>query len=202
MFLLLPLNDLPNPDVSPVLPIPPVPASPALPIRQSIVGLAPSVTRRLAGMLYESLLLFGVVFASGLLYQMLAQKRQGPNSPILFQVWLFVVIGAYFTFFWHRSGQTLAMKTWRIRLVSQDGANVSWRQAILRYVLAWLWFLPAIVLDFAFGLTRWPSIALIVFGIVLWLSTVRLDTTRHQFLHDRLAGTYLIDTSAQMTASS
>lgn len=56
---------------------------------------------------------------------------------------------AYFVFFWSRKGQTLAMKTWKIRIVSLDGSAVSPLQAAVRFVvalmaipllgLAWLW---------------------------------------------------------------
>ena len=112
------------------------------------------------------------------------------------QVWLFRVIGAYFIFFWRRGGQTLAMQTWRIRLVSFSdtilSGRLTFRQAALRYLLAWLWFLPALVIDSLLGFKGWPSIGVIVLGMLLWLSTVRMNPDR-QFLHDRLAGTRLVD---------
>ncbi len=82
---------------------------------------------------------------------------------------VFVVLGLYFGWFWHR-GQTLAMSTWRLRLVdAATGGPVSVGRALLRYMLSW------------------PS--LLLFGTGLLWALVDRD---RQFLHDRLAGTRLI----------
>lgn len=142
-------------------------------------------------MLYESLLLFGVVFISGWLLDTLTQSRHALTLRHTRQAWLFLVIGAYFIFFWRRSGQTLAMKTWRIKLVSAGGMPVSLGQASLRYALAWLWFLPAMAIDYVFDIKGWPSVGLIVLGMIAWLIATRFNENR-QFPHDRLARTCLV----------
>jgi uncharacterized RDD family membrane protein YckC len=143
-------------------------------------------------MLYEALLLFGVVFISGWLLDTLTQSRHALMLRHTRQAWLFLVIGAYFIFFWRRTGQTLAMKTWRIRLVPVKGSSISLTQAIFRYLLAWLWFLPAMAIDYFFGIKGWPSIGLIVVGMMAWLVATRFDKNR-QFPHDRIVGTRLVD---------
>lgn len=154
-------------------------------------------------MVYESLLLFGVIFITGWLFDTLTQSRDALTLRHTRQAWLFLVIGAYFTFFWCRGGQTLAMKTWRIRLAALSDAGlpvrVPLRNALLRYLLAWLWFLPALAIDFFFSLKGWPSIGLIFLGMLLWLATVLLNPHR-QFLHDRLAGTRLLDVPKHVPA--
>ncbi len=61
------------------------------------------------------------------------------------------------------------MKTWRLKLVPARGESLSVRQALVRYVLAWISLLAA-------GL-----------GFV-WAAFDR----EHQFLHDRLAGTRIV----------
>lgn len=81
---------------------------------------------------------------------------------------LLVLLLAYFAWFWTHGGQTLPMKTWRIRLVTNDGAPVQYARAVLRYLLCW------------------PSLLLFGSGI-LWAFLDRDG----QFLHDRLAGTRL-----------
>ena len=143
-------------------------------------------------MLYESLLLFGVIFVTGLMFLLLTRSSTAPDLRHLLQLWLFLVIGSYFTFLWRRNGQTLAMKTWRIQLVASDGGRVRLQQAVLRYLLAWMWLLPALMIDFTLGLKAWASIAVIGAGMLAWLCTIWLDPQR-QFLHDRLAGTRLVD---------
>jgi uncharacterized RDD family membrane protein YckC len=143
-------------------------------------------------MLYESLLLFGVIFISDAAFDVLTNSRHALFLRGARQLWLFIVIGAYFIFFWCRSGQTLAMQTWRIRVIAASAGKLPFRNAVLRYLLAWMWFLPAMAIDYAFGLKQWPSVMVIVAGMLLWLATTRLDSSR-QFLHDRLAGTRLVD---------
>lgn len=154
--------------------------------------VTPSVKRRLAAMLYESLLLFGVVFVTGFAFDTLTGSRHALTLRSARQAILFLAIGVYFIFFWCRSGQTLAMKTWRIRLVAANGQRLRLQSAAVRYVLAWMWILPAMAIDSLFGLKGWASIGVIVVGMVAWLSTV-LSNPERQFLHDRLAGTRLVD---------
>lgn len=145
-------------------------------------------------MIYEAMLLFGVVFITGWIFDTLTQSRHALTLRHARQFWLFLVLGAYFVFFWHRSGQTLAMKTWHIKLIAPDYKNISIMKAIMRYLLAWVWFLPTMAIDYAFGLKGWSSIGLLAAGMILWAITALFDKD-HQFLHDRLLGTYLINFS-------
>lgn len=145
-------------------------------------------------MAYEALLLFGIVFVAGWLFDTLTQSRHALMLRHARQFWLFVVLGVYFIFFWTHSGQTLAMKTWRIRLVAVEKMRVPLYRALIRYLLAWMWFLPAMAIDYAFGLKGWSSIGIIIIGMVTWAALSRTDKNG-QFLHDRLAGTRLMATA-------
>ena len=82
---------------------------------------APGLGRRLACMLYEGVLLFGVVMVAGLVYASLTQQRHALVGTPGLQVFLFVVLGLYFVWFWARGGQTVAMKTWHLRVVNTRG---------------------------------------------------------------------------------
>ncbi len=57
----------------------------------------------------------------------------------LLQAFLFVVFGVYFVWFWSK-GQTLAMKTWGIRIVDRFGRSLTQGRALLRYLLSWVRF--------------------------------------------------------------
>ena len=151
----------------------------------------PTLRRRVLSMVYESLLLFGVLFLAGYLFSALTQQRSGLMYRHAMQTWLFLVLGAYFVWFWTHGGQTLAMKTWKIRLVDAQGRPVRPGRAVARYALSWLWVLPAMALDWALGLTGWGSVALLAVWIVFWALAMRV-TPDHQFIHDRLAGTRLV----------
>ena len=143
-------------------------------------------------MVYEALLLFGVVFITSWLFDTLTQSRHALILRHARQFLLFLVLGLYFVYFWVRGGQTLAMKTWRFRLVASGRPQVPVTRAIARYLLAWMWFLPALVLDFVLQLTGWLSVLTILVNMVLWAAAILVDPQR-QFLHDRLAGTRLVE---------
>jgi uncharacterized RDD family membrane protein YckC len=154
--------------------------------------LAPSLRRRLCSMLYESLLLFGVMFISTWLFSTLLQQRHALYLRHALEIWLFLVLGLYFVWFWTHGGQTLAMKTWRVRLLASDGATVSPHRALTRFLLSWLWFLPGLALAWACQAQGWMLLAMPTLNMLLWLALTYLDPQR-QFLHDRLAGTRIVD---------
>src|SRR3546814_15046497 len=100
-------------------------------------SLTPSRLRRFACMMYEAVLLFGVVFLAGYLFDTLTQSRHALMLRHARQAWLFLAIGAYFILCWRRKGQTLPMKTWNIRLVDRDGRPPSFARRVARSLLAW-----------------------------------------------------------------
>ncbi|RZT42704.1 RDD family protein [Cupriavidus agavae] len=160
----------------------------------------PPLRRRLLCMLYDGVLLFGVLMLASAVYvgaRPLLQQA-GLDHPYARQAWIFVVLALYFSWFWQRSGQTLAMQTWRIRLENRAGHAPGWTQALLRYVLAWLWLPPAAAVGHALGLTKGPFLGVLAVGLLIWMSLAWLDP-RRQFLHDRLAGTRLTDLRPQQS---
>jgi len=121
-------------------------------------------------MLYESLLLLGVLSITFMVPHLvlgMGFKVALPGWILIFHV--FVVLGAYFIWYWSHGGQTLAMQTWKIQLTTAAGTHPTLARMMLRYALAW------------------PS--LVYFGVgLIW---ALFDRDR-QFLHDRLAGTRLV----------
>jgi uncharacterized RDD family membrane protein YckC len=136
------------------------------------------------------MLLFGVVFIAGYLFSALTQTRHALDNRLAQQAFLFIILGIYFTWFWSR-GQTLAMKTWHIRLVDRTGRPVTQGRALLRYLLSWAWFLPplaALAPMHASG----PETAVVVLGwVAIWAILSRFHP-QQQFWHDALAGTRLV----------
>ena len=132
--------------------------------------MTPAVARRLASAVYELLVLAALLLIATFPFlAVFGDSTHGWRRHVL-QLWVVVVCGAYFVWFWTRGGQTLPMKTWRIRVVRFDGAPLGFGRALHRYLLAVLGFL-ALGLGFLWAL---------------------VDRDR-QFLHDRLAGTALVD---------
>jgi uncharacterized RDD family membrane protein YckC len=126
---------------------------------------------RFASLTYEAILLLPVLFIAAYLFLALTHAARTPILHALFQLWLLGVLGVYFTYCWRRGGQTLAMKTWHIRVAHQNGSALSTREAAARFLVA-VW-----------------SLALVGGGF--WWSFV--DRER-QFLHDRLLGSRLFRT--------
>ncbi|MFZ4288868.1 RDD family protein [Variovorax sp. HJSM1_2] len=152
--------------------------------------LAPSLRRRMACWMYEGMLMFGVVFISGYLFGALTQTRNALDNRHGLQAFLFLVFGIYFTWFWAK-GQTLAMKTWNVRVTDRTGRPITQRRALLRFALSWLWVLPPLAAIAPFGLSG-GEVAVIFFGWVLvWALLSRFHPER-QFLHDAWAGTRLV----------
>jgi uncharacterized RDD family membrane protein YckC len=154
---------------------------------------APNLRRRLACFVYEGVLLFGVLVAAGWLFAILTGQRHALHGKSALQALLFVVLAAYFVGFWSHRGQTLAMKTWRIRVVRDDGAPLGYGRAFARYLAAWLWFVPALLSIWLARPSTLGAMATVVgVGIVGYAWTSRWHPER-QYWHDALCGTRLID---------
>lgn len=134
-------------------------------------GIAPpaGLRRRLLSLIYESLILAAVVMAAALPLVMITRGWAHAPARAFLQSGLLVACACFYVWQWSGSGQTLPMKTWRLRLVTADGAPVTRKRAFIRY------------------LATLTSVATLGLGF-LWAI---LDRDR-QFLHDRMAGTRLI----------
>ena len=86
------------------------------------------------------------------------------------------------------------MKTWHVRLLTQDGHPLSLKQALQRFLLSWLWFLPA------WGgawLAGWHQSKMLYGAMGVWMLIYAGLTwllPQGQFLHDVICRTRLIDT--------
>jgi uncharacterized RDD family membrane protein YckC len=129
----------------------------------------PGLARRLASAAYDLLLVAALVLIATFPFlAIVGEATQGWRRHAL-QGWIVAVSAAYFVWFWTHGGRTLPMKTWRIRLVAEDGGPVGTARALHRFAVALLG-LCAAGTGFAWAL---------------------VDRER-QFLHDRLSGTRLV----------
>ena len=149
---------------------------------------APTIKRRLICMIYEALLLLGVIAVAIFIFLFCVQNfpsllphKASENWPM--KLWLFLVLGVYFVYFWCRTGQTLAMKTWRIRLMDNEREALPVTKAIVRYCLAWMWFLPALAIAAQLSLKPLSILLIVSIGFILWAFTAVFNKDK-QFLHD------------------
>ena len=166
------------------------PASP-LELRDQRLLAAPLV-RRMAAFMYEGVLLFGIVFVTGLVFGVATHQTSGMKLRGAFLAVLFFVVGLYFIGLWIRTGQTLAMKTWHLRLLTDRGLPLTPRRALARYLASYIWFIPALVLA---GSLKLPN-AWAIFGLVAgWVALYALSALLHprrQFWHDALCHTAIV----------
>lgn len=100
-----------------------------------------SLLRRIAIMFYDSILLIALLFFASLLVAVPFNiTMEHPYYP-LYILYIHIVAFLFFGWCWTRGGQTLGLKTWKIRVIANSGNRVTWRQAFLRYIgslLCWL----------------------------------------------------------------
>lgn len=123
----------------------------------------------MASMVYEVMLLSALLLLAGFAYIPVFGAIHGPFQKAVFQLYLLLVTCGYFVLFWRRGGQTLPMKTWRIRLVTENGNKLSIPRCLQRFALA--------------------CAGLLCLGLGFFWALVDRD---RQFLHDRLTGTRLV----------
>src|SRR6185295_501736 len=133
---------------------------------------------RLMSLVYEAMLLFGILFVCSYVFLSVAREALSGWHRVLFQFYLLCVCGAYFVFCWARTGQTLALKTWRMRVTREDGQPLTITRALWGYLLC----IP--------GIRSGTSL--------LWAVFYK----ERQFLHDRLAHTRIVRTdTSQLSAA-
>ena len=130
----------------------------------------PGFWRRILCMIYEFLLLIAVLFIAGFIFHLIYNDTDSAYFKPIFQFYLLGVAGVYLTWFWTHGGQTLAMQTWKIRVISTNGERMNIWQAIVRY-----FFAVTCISFFGCG--------------IIWA----LFDRERQFLYDRLAGTKIIN---------
>ena len=124
--------------------------------------------RYVASMFYDSLLVLGLLMiATAIAMAFGGGEFILPESPAFF-LYLEIVVFTFFGYFWTHGGQTLGMLAWKYRLVRKDGRQITWRDALLRYLAA--------------------TVSLLPFGAgFLW----KLFDPQELTWHDRLSGTRL-----------
>ena len=133
-------------------------------------GFQPAgIGRRFLSLLYEAVLVVAILLVAAAAFRGASTSTLSGLPRHVFQLYLLLVLGLYFITCWAKGGQTLAMRTWHLKLETATGEKLGVTQAAVRYLLAWL------------------SVGAGGLGF-LWAF---LDRDR-LFLHDRLAATRIV----------
>ncbi|MCU0735663.1 MAG: RDD family protein [Methylotetracoccus sp.] len=125
--------------------------------------------RRLAALVYDSLLLFAILFVATACVLPLTGGQALPPRQWLYSAYLAGITVVFVGWCWTHGGQTLGMRAWDLRVCAQDGGNLNWRRSALRMIAACL------------------SLGALGLGY-LWV----LIDPRGLAWHDRLSGTRVI----------
>lgn len=90
-----------------------------------MISSTPGFWRRIICMIYEFLLLLAVLFLTSFIFHLIFSDTQAAYFRPLFQFYLLVIMGCYFSWYWTHGGQTLAMQTWKMRVVAADGSSLT-----------------------------------------------------------------------------
>jgi len=124
--------------------------------------------RRIASMLYDSVLIVALLIVMSLpLISFNIQENIILKTTV--QIYSYLIIQYFFVWFWVNSSGTLGMKSWKIKIVDNNGNKITYRKAILRFNIA--------------------IISILIFGIGFILSIFRKD---RKCLHDIISKTILI----------
>ena len=104
---------------------------------------SPSLARRFGAIIYDSLLVFALMFLGTLPF--IAVRGGQPVDPgnIRLQLTLLLIAFLFFTVFWSRYGRTLGMQSWRLQLETADGGRPGFVAATIRFFAAIISWLPA-----------------------------------------------------------
>jgi uncharacterized RDD family membrane protein YckC len=121
----------------------------------TVTATPAGLLRRLGAAVSDSLVVFALLALSTLIVfvpilNVLGKRVMAPAEVgwFLYSLYLFSMLGLWFAFygyFWKRSGQTIGMRAWRIRVEANDGGLLDWVASLKRWVAAWLPWLPCLI---------------------------------------------------------
>ncbi|HXQ64140.1 MAG TPA: RDD family protein [Steroidobacteraceae bacterium] len=160
-------------------------------------GAGAGTFRQLAAATYDGLLLTAVLMLVTALLQVLTHGEAITRASVggfeyLYRAVLALCVAAYFGSSWTRSGQTLGMKAWGIRLQTASGGLSSWRDAALRLVIAAPLYLLAIAGVVILAAHRGGWLLLLACGLPLALSFAWNAATGAGTLQDRWSRTRVV----------
>ncbi len=102
---------------------------------------SPGFFRHLAIVFYDALLLLALLFLAAALVLPFNSGEAFSSSSIIFPFYLMAVSFFYYGWFWTHGGQTLGMKTWKVKIQTFDNTPLSWKHVFIRFFSALIsWF--------------------------------------------------------------
>lgn len=101
-----------------------------------LAGTPCNLPRRLAVMLYDSLVVIAILLLATALALLAGFDQVTAGKDPLFTLYLLAMWFLYLAWFWHRGGMTVGMRTWQISIEQKDGQRPGWGQCLLRFLVS------------------------------------------------------------------
>ena len=168
--------------------------------------VAPGLLRRWASGFYDLLIVLAICILATFLVMPFTHSRglesfyaHRDGLKALYQLGLLALGYLFFGGFWTHGGQTIGMRTWKLRVMRSDGARLDWYRALLRYLamlIPWLllllgseWLMAAAhSVDALVWRVTGVLAMLVALAAFVWPAFDR----RHFAWHDHLSGTRLV----------
>lgn len=105
--------------------------------------VAPGFWRRMAAVLYDSLLLLALLFFATALILPLNSGEAFTSEQAYYPAYLSIVGFLFYGWFWTHGGQTLGLRSWKLKLVTNTHRPLTWKHVLLRFAgacISWLFF--------------------------------------------------------------
>ena len=101
----------------------------------SLKKITPSFIKYLLAIIYDLFLLLGVLLFLTVIFSFFNHGEPPKSSNIFYRLSLLITIIFFYHYSWHKSGQTLGMKSWKLKLISQNNKPITLKQSIIRIIL-------------------------------------------------------------------
>ncbi len=98
----------------------------------------PGIFKRLAVVVYDALLLIAILFLATLILLPFQEGHSFQANSWQYSVYLLFVSFLFYAWFWTKSGQTLGLVAWKLKVANKNGENINWKQAVIRFSTALL----------------------------------------------------------------
>ena len=98
----------------------------------------PGLLRHLAVIIYDFLLLVALLFLATALLLPFNGGKAFSHQQVFYFLYLLAVSFFFYGWFWTHGGQTLGLRAWKVKLLTDNFERVTWRQALVRFVVSLL----------------------------------------------------------------
>lgn len=166
--------------------------------QQSYVLAKATAIKRILAFIYDLFLIIPLMMLTTVIWLPLnngiAIEPGNPLHPLMIFTSVILTPTLFYTYFWYKGGQTLGMRSWKLKIISITGHSLSKKQSTARSVLLissltliYIGFKTTLLLNF-----QVQSIIPLAIALISLLGMCQTFTSKRASLADLLAKTIII----------